>query len=532
MNKPLFTPIVRLAIPFISGMVMANCFIHKLQGLVPHLLATSIVLVISLIILYYHQNTNSKLSNKYRNPLFGCLSMALVFTFGMTLFIHSHKENRLKCNIDDKHISGIILSLPQEKKKTTSLIIENSCGDKLILYIQNNSGLRNTKIKIGDCISAFSMFGITPTWDSDTTKFKDYKAYLFSQGISGTAYVDSASWAIHNTSRSENFIDRLREIGRTMGDTYVKAGLTGDEGSIIYAMTTGNKSGLSKELKSSYSKSGLSHVLALSGFHLSVIFTILSTLLFVRFIPIRFRWILGIAVLIGIWLFGFMAGMPASLLRSVIMFSIMWVCSIGGRNYLSLNSAALAAIIMLIYNPITLLDIGFQLSFISIIGISVFGVPLCGLVKSRNVIIKWIWSAFAISSTCCVFCTPIVAVNFGRIPLAGIPASMIVSVIAAILLYFSALWWLLSFVSSLQDIISICLRTIARFMNDIANLFASTEWMSFYWSPGVIEITLYYTGIMFLTAFIRQSKGMFLTKAIACFTIMLTICMAKELLSH
>jgi competence protein ComEC len=131
-------------------------------------------------------------------------------------------------------------------------------------------------------------------------------------------------------------------------------------------MTLGDKSALSRELRDTYSVTGASHVLALSGLHLGILYMLLSFLLQSRY---RQRvWSQAVLVL-SIWAFALLVGLPVSVVRSATMISLFAIFSVGHRPHLSVNLLCLAALVILLQNPYALFDVGFQLSFVSVASI-------------------------------------------------------------------------------------------------------------------------------------------------------------------
>jgi competence protein ComEC len=182
-------------------------------------------------------------------------------------------------------------------------------------------------------------------------------------------------------------------------------------------MTLGDRRALSAELKDTYAIAGASHVLALSGLHLGIIYALLSFLVHGR------RWrIVGQTVLVAaIWAFALLVGLPASVVRAATMLSVCAVLSVGGRRAFSMGVLAFAAIVMLAVSPLSLFDVGFQLSFAAMFSILTI-LPLLQRVVSsewlqRHRLTGWAWGLMAVSLAAQVGTAPLVAYYFGRLPL-------------------------------------------------------------------------------------------------------------------
>ena len=112
------------------------------------------------------------------------------------------------------------------------------------------------------------------------------------------------------------------------------AGLSDNQYAVVAAMALGDKSSLTRDLKETYSMTGASHILALSGLHLGIIYALLSMLVVGR----RWQMITQVAIILSIWAFVFMTGMSTSVVRSAIMLTVYALLAIGHRQKMSVNT--------------------------------------------------------------------------------------------------------------------------------------------------------------------------------------------------
>ena len=148
-------------------------------------------------------------------------------------------------------------------------------------------------------------------------------------------------------------------------DRYRQWGVSEEAFGVVAAMTLGEKSLLEKDVKETYSKVGASHILALSGLHLMIIYAFISLFIAWR----RFRLLSQVVVVAALWAFAFLVGMSPSVVRSALMITLYALLSLGHRERMSVNTLSLAAIVMLVVNPPSLFDISFQLSFMAVLAI-------------------------------------------------------------------------------------------------------------------------------------------------------------------
>ena len=215
------------------------------------------------------------------------------------------------------------------------------------------------------------------------------------------------------------------------------SGLSDDQYAVVAAMALGDKSALTRELKDTYSKTGASHILALSGLHLGIIYALLSMLVIGR----RWQTITQVAMILSIWAFVFLVGMSASVVRSAVMLTVYALLALGHRQKMSVNTLAFTAIVMLLVTPKALFDIGFQMSFMAVFSILLF-VPLFYRPFSAEYlmthrVVKWIWGMVAVSVAAQIGVAPLIAYYFGRFSCYFLLTNFIVLPAATIILYLS-----------------------------------------------------------------------------------------------
>ncbi len=248
--------------------------------------------------------------------------------------------------------------------------------------------------------------------------------------------------------------------------------ITEQDFAIVSAMTLGDKTTLDKETKDVYSISGASHVLAVSGLHIGIIFQ-----LFILLMGGKRRSILTISLsLIAIWSYVVFIGMPASAVRSATMISICCFAMLAHREALSVNNLCFAYVIMLLFNPLYLFDISFQMSFFAVFSILLF-IPI---IKNSLTSSSKIGGMFCMSLAAQIGTMPLVAFYFGRIScyslLTGfiaIPAATLIlwlSAIALLLGLLSLIPWLSILATPLLHFAISCLLSITQAMNTALKL--------------------------------------------------------------
>lgn len=142
-----------------------------------------------------------------------------------------------------------------------------------------------------------------------------------------------------------------------------------EENSVLLAITLGNKSTLSKEQKAAFSSSGAMHILALSGLHISILFTLFKALLFCLNFSYSSKRVKLFLLFVCIIFYGYITGFNSPVQRATIMIIIYYICVLYGRKYNKTTALCISAFIILCLSPSLLFSVGFQLSFAAIIGI-------------------------------------------------------------------------------------------------------------------------------------------------------------------
>lgn len=240
---------------------------------------------------------------------------------------------------------------------------------------------------------------------------------------------------------------------------------------VIAAMAMGDKSALNQETKEAYSTSGTSHILAVSGLHIGIIFQLIILLLGGKR---RSKLTIILSTTI-VWAYVIFIGFPASAVRAATMLSIYSMVLLSLRPDPTLNTLALAYIIMVLVNPFNIFDIGFQMSFLAVGSILLFYPLFFCLLSSHSNIIRAIWGLFCVSLAAQIGTLPLIVFYFGRISCYSLITSFIAIPAATLILYLCVLLFILSpltyisFLASsiegLMQLVMNVLTSITQFIN-------------------------------------------------------------------
>ena len=204
----------------------------------------------------------------------------------------------------------------------------------------------------------------------------------------------------------------------------------GDGRAVTLAMTTGERGEIGNELRQSYSASGASHLLAVSGLHIGIAFMLINILLLPLVLLRHGNVVRSVVAIALIWLYVWLCGLSPSAVRAAIMFSALQFSLSSLREYHSINILAATAFAMLAFDSHLLFDISFQLSFIAVAGIVLWAIPLYRQCATRFKAANLILGVLLVGLTSTIATIPLVAHSFATISIVGILINPVVILLA------------------------------------------------------------------------------------------------------
>lgn len=262
----------------------------------------------------------------------------------------------------------------------------------------------------------------------------------------------------------------LGHIRENLSQKYLVHHIENQEYAIITAMTLGEKETLDHHTKEVFASSGASHVLAISGLHIGILFQIFILVLGGSKKHILFTTPLTLTC---IWLYVLLIGLPASATRAALMASIFCFTLITKRDTPPMNSLALTAIIMLFINPNYLSDLSFQLSFLAVLAILLLFKPIYNCLPqclSTLRIARWAWAMLSVSIAAQIGTAPLIAYTFGTVSCYSVLSSFIAIPATTLILYLCLVFFALAVLPHtlfLQD-------TVASWLTHLTSLTQQT----------------------------------------------------------
>ncbi len=454
-------PFVRLLIPLLIGILL------QLSGFLPifpEILFIALVGLLAILIFLHLLIKNSR-----RFIIIG-VGINLFLILAGVLITQLKDEQRLTPdNLQQGMMVGTIVKQPKAGDKTIKTVLETeainkngkwiAANGKIVLYFRKDS-VNSPQLAIGDRI-VFDVAVQTPSAAKNPHEF-DYRNYLAYHLITKQAFLRAGQWQkIGNNIPTDNISIWAAKIQQSVVSIFRRAHLQPDNFSIISALTVGYKDLLSIETRQSFSQTGAMHVLAVSGLHVGIIYLVLNYLLSFFFKKKRL-WIKTILMILVLWSYALITGFSPSVLRASVMFSFIVVGENLRRPKNIYNTIAASAFLLLLFNPYNLVEIGFWLSYLAVLGIIFLHPKIYGLLYfGKSFFGKMadkIWSLIAVSIAAQITTFPIGLFFFHQFPnyflltnLFVIPLVSVIIYVAMLLLAVSPLPTVFLFVADILD---------------------------------------------------------------------------------
>ncbi|HBL73566.1 MAG TPA: hypothetical protein DD409_12265, partial [Bacteroidales bacterium] len=304
----------------------------------------------------------------------------------------------------------------------------------LVLYLPKTGDAET--LQVGDHIR-FSAALQQPPVCHDTSTF-DYGRWLRRQGFTATGFVRRGAWALVAPPSAWDIKARANRAQQAMLAIFAKAGLSGEAFALVAAMTLGARETLDPALNQSFAVSGVSHILSVSGLHVSVVFVLLrACLFFLAISPATRRW-RDLLVVLCLWVYAFVTGLSPSVCRAAMMCTLLSMGNCLDRRSSTLNTVLFSAFLLLLLEPSLLYNLGFQLSYAAVIGLVVVYPALKGRWKPDSVVLRRLWELMGVSLVAQLVTAPLTIHYFGQFPTYFLPANLLAVPLSGLLIYLSA----------------------------------------------------------------------------------------------
>ncbi|MHC2992295.1 competence protein ComEC [Pontibacter sp. HJ8] len=263
----------------------------------------------------------------------------------------------------------------------------------------------------------------------------DYRQYLANKQVYHRHYLQPHQYQFAGSDPPNLLLNFSIHLRRQL-DALLKESIEERrEYGISSALLLGVKDELDNEILKVYNNTGTTHVLAVSGLHVGLIYGVL--MVFLVYVNRTRRQKLAVAAFLitFLWVYAFITGLSPSVLRAVIMFSLVTVAQTISRQSNIYNTLSIAAFFLLLYNPYYLLDVGFQLSFLAVLGIVYLQPLLYKTIVFDNKLLDYIWALLTISVAAQLITFPLGLLYFHQFPVYFWLANLVVVPVSTGVLY-------------------------------------------------------------------------------------------------
>lgn len=457
------------------------------------------------------------LSVFFKNALVrGISACLLLFISGWTLTYHKTPLN------DSAHFTNIgkfdyyqavVIANAEVKPKTYKVEAEiqqvrnserwQKATGKILLYFNKAEA---AKPKYGDVFLIKNMpQEIGPPKNPEEF---DYRQFLHNKGIYGNQFL----W-------QKEYLQIGYQIPSSILQTAYKANLYADsvfkahlssvhDYAVTNAMVVGTRDAIDSDLLSAYSASGAIHVLSVSGMHVGILMIVLSFALQKIKTRVKYgNWIFAIIVLILIWVYAVFTGLSSTVLRATVMFSFVLIGRTINRRHNIYNILAVSALLLLCYNPYWLVDIGFQLSYLAIIGIVYLHPYLNQLINPTNPIIRWAWEGTVVCFAAQLFTTPLSIYYFHQFPSYFLIANPFVAAFSFLILPVGLLLLICASIPVVATVLAFILKWSCVLLNETIFIIEKMPLSTLKgFSISIPELLAWYSVIFLVIAFFRHSE--------------------------
>lgn len=502
-------PFLKLLIPLILGILLGNYFLQSNWIY----FFTFLFLSLCLFLYIHHLKSHSKQG---------------IYLKALALFIHILCWGFFLSKYQSIH--------PHTKKEQTLLIIKEAWKKKNNYYQCYASTISSDIFKGGDIliriktdtkpIATIGGLILTnreiKTIQAPQNPFQfNYKKYLERKGIAYSLYLKEEDFILIKKNEFHLKIEFL-SLRNKIELILDSSSLHPHSLAFIKALFLGDKSELDGEISEAFTIAGATHVLAVSGLHVGIIVSLFSALLSL----IRSKKHKGLVqvlkillLLLIIWTFAGITGFSPSIVRASIMFSFISIGQLMTRHTNIYNSLAMAAFFMLLIDANYLFDVGFQLSFLAVLGIVYFHPIIYKLFYIKNILLQKVWSISAVSLAAQLVTFPIAIYYFHQFPVYFLFSNIIVIPAAFIVLLLSILLLFFHWINFLSSLLSYILNTIIDLLNYLMLAIQKLPFNSIQnLSLNIVELIILFLILFTFTLFIknRNAKTLIVLLSIIC----------------
>ena len=420
-------------------------------------------------------------SSSYKPPIsFGLIALLLMIAIGV-LTVASHNQA-----LQSSHYSHLKTPKSRITFKIKTVLKPNTYYHKYVIdilkvnnHLVTGTALLNIKKDsltytyfIDDVfVAADTLQDILPPLNPNQF---NYKAYLERQYIYHQMTTTPTKLLKLQKSKS-TLLGEAYQLNRHINNRLQTYPFGTDELAIMNALFLGQRQDISAPLYTNYTKAGVIHILAVSGLHVGILLMILNYLL----APLE-RFTYGkitktIMIIIIMWCFAFLTGLSPSVSRATLMFTLVAISINSNRPSNIFNTVAISAFLLLLWKPLLLLDVGFQLSYAAVLSIITFQPTLNSLWYPKHKLSKLLWNTLTVTTAAQIGVLPLSIYYFHQFPGLFFLSNVLIVPVLGYVLGLGILIITLAMLQLLPNILVTLFNKTITIMNAIVNWIAAQD---------------------------------------------------------
>lgn len=493
-------PAVRLAVPLIAGIVLSGLLCESGVWSV-YMYVLPVAFGVPLVACLCRGHGPERTA--------GIMAAGFFMSVGFLLASLQWRAVRVEWPSVKCEYYAVVDGLPRARAHSCMLPLRLACsgggtdvydGVRAYVYVPKDTVVGS--LLPGDAVR---LSGIMRVPDNEGLDF-DYASWLYRNGISGTMW--TADWSVCSRACVRSLRYRSLKLRALIVDIYRDWGLDSDVLALVSAVSVGAKDMVDEDMRELFSATGASHVLAVSGLHVGIMYSFMSFLFPALMNVGRRRWVKEVIIISVLWCYAFTIGLPLSITRSLIMFSCIAACRCTGREGSSLNSLAIAAIIILLADPAGIYDIGFQLSFLAVLAILLLQPLLSGVWQTDNPVAKYFRDIIAVSLAAQAGTAPVAMYHFSTFSTYFLLTNIVAIPMMFVIVSLIMLLWMTAWIRPLRILIVRILIWLCHTMESILSLVAQLPHAVLYpdWSgtDAICVVAAFYAAAAILYMYLSR----------------------------
>lgn len=466
-------PFLKIILPYIIGII---CCLNFSTNSSTHIVFVTTIILWIFSFIFQKVDATSFV----KKAVFIMLSNILLFVLAYeSSYLYNARNNKLHythfVNSKKQKIIATVNDIIVTKEKYIKIPVDinyieheqkwNCLQGKSIIYLKTD---KIEELEIGEKLYVQAKFNVISN-PKNPYEF-NYKKHLERQNIYSVVFTNK-----ENVFRvSEKNLTTFKNFGTKIKAKIVTVlknnSLSKQTSAICSALLVGYDDEIDNSIIQSFSHSGTLHILSVSGMHTGVLYAVIMWLFSLIDKNEKYKKTRFITMTLFLILFVLITGLSPSVLRASLMLIIMLCGKTFFKQSNTYNTLLFSAFIILLYNPYLLIDVGFLLSYFAVFGIIYLYPIINNLYSFKNKIIQFVWSSTIISFSATLFTLPISLFYFNQFPIWFMLSNLFIIPISTVLLICTALFLIISKITSAATIIAYLMNFCSNIMIWISSL--------------------------------------------------------------